>query len=231
MSYLNTMRSRLQATGGSAGDATIHTSIIATNSSFTDSLGYTKAILDGVEIDTVIQSGNLPDTRVVLLRPQSTATLGQYIDFDNAKWLVTDFAPHDVFPKMAVQRCNEILRWRDVGGNIIEYPCVLNANSTMYRFGVIHDRYMSIVNNEYHVFVKNTGDTNTIIESFRFVFGSKAFVVSAVDDVTATINGVGIIRFHIKADLKRRETDDFVLKIADNSQILPPENGGGDNPW
>ena len=72
----------------------------------------------------VINEDNDFDKKKVYLLPNNFVQCGDYLYFDDYWWIVGEFNPNLESPVGKVDKCNQMLKWKDENG-IHEYPCTL----------------------------------------------------------------------------------------------------------
>lgn len=153
MSYFDVYKSRLKAYGNSSDEVTINTSKYIVNKSFDDSLFSTVISIDGVNIDVIVNQGNVSDEKTVLLRPDKVVNKGAIAIIEGLNYLIIDFDTNKVYPIAKAKLCNSTFpiktnktlvqktdqngnpvydRFGDpvyieVGGELVNEPCIVET--------------------------------------------------------------------------------------------------------
>ncbi len=144
---------------------------------------------------------------------------GNYVDMDNQKWLITDFI-NDVIPKAHIQLCNNVLKFIDDAGAIVEYPAFVQ-NKSLYTTGVDGGRIISIPDSKITVGVAFNEDTSKLARDKRFLFGRNgkyfAYKLTLID--IATIPGLALL---VMEEDAIQPEDNLELGIADYNRKVDP---------
>jgi hypothetical protein len=232
MTYFDDYKKRVQAGGQNIEDSVTKSSISLVNSTFADSPSYGTVTLNGVNKEARINISDDSKELSLLYRPLTLSNVGDFIIFNGVNWLVFSVKNHEVYPKAVAQRCNESLKWKDSTGTIKEYKAVIASGGTSFGIDDADRIEMNTLEGELRAYVQYNSFTKTIVATQRFIIGSQVYQIKGMDDVTDVINGSGLIRFSLRLTTKS-PLDDFVNKVADNSQVIKPNTGGsgGSQPW
>lgn len=226
-------RNRLTRNGNNIGDLYENNTKAFINSTFASSPTF--RVLDVVstefpditQIDArVVNVERLGSLREIIFRPNQGLNVGTYVKFDGETWLIFDkWGSIQTKLSVLVQRCNRVLKWRDKDGNLQTIDCIASASllgskGNQAKMDIEYNQYdVRLPTGQLFVFVEANDLTRTIKMNQRFIFGNNAYEVFGIDDVTnVNKNGYGIIQFTVKATTKR-DGDDFINYIADNSSI------------
>ena len=197
------------------------------NANFKASPTYRLMKVSGTEyghIDTiearVIEVERLGSLREVLFKPRSEGlNVGAYVEFDGDTWLVIDQFGSN---KVLVQRCNRPLKWRSKNGEIVEQDAIasatdLGSKSKQSKDELEWNKYdVRLPLGQLFIFTELTDATKEIKLNHRFIFGSKVYEVTGIDDTTTVSrDGYGVVQFTVKIDIIRNG-DDFENQIAEN---------------
>lgn len=232
MSYFDDYKKRLQIDGGSVAGALSQSSINLINSSFEDSPYYFIIKVNNIDVGARVLQTKQSNAREVLFKPGVVYSKGDYVAYDNATWLMVEFNTDGIYPKAAIQRCNESLKWQVVSGNTIttkEYKCFVTTSTTAYPFDLYYQKnpvQMILPTGEVNAFIQLNADTLTITEQQRFIIGGKAFEVVGIDNISDVFNGIGLLKVWMRMDIQV-SADDKTNKIAaDKNKTQTPSNGG-----
>lgn len=225
MAYIDDYKARLQAYGNTHSEVKDNTTADLINKTFVNSHEYKVVSIGGANVDTRVKPGKDYKNKSLLFRPNAVAHIGELITFDSESWLVFDFTFNEkVFPKADIQLCNEIIRWKDRDGSLVEYDCVAAA-SRYIKYDIRANRYdVELLQGGMFVYVSLNEDTRNIKPSQRFIIGGSVYEISGIDDLTFVNRGKGLIQFTTKLSTIQTN-DDFVNKIADNSTLYLSETG------
>lgn len=169
----------------------IDNTMVFINENFTDSPFFHPILLNGMEIDAIVNDESSPNEKTILLRPNDKIDKGEVIEFSNHYWLVMEFNQDEVYPTLKVRLCNQRLRNIENGSEI---PVVAVGKRTDFDED---EDYLIVTTNEITVFAsfqlaKNIELTDT------FTMNGKAYEVIGIDDVTEVYNNKGIIKFTVE---------------------------------
>lgn len=235
-------RRRLERNGNDLGEAYSNNTIAFIEATFHASPTFrllgVKSIErpDIIEMDArVVEVERMGTLREVLFRPTSESlNVGTYVTFDNDTWLIFDKFGQN---KVLVEQCNRTLKWLDKNGVVIELDCIssamdLGSKAKQSRNEIEWNKYdVRLPLGQLFVFVELRAETKQIKLNQRFIFGSRVYEVTGIDDTTTVSrDGYGILQLTVKVTTIR-DTDDFVNRIAENihdgtSTVVPIE---GDN--
>lgn len=250
--YLDKYKKRLSVNGKDIGDAYTKNTNYFIESTFTHSPTFKVIGVKSVEypnikqIDArIIEVERLGTLREILFRPSSGGlNVGTYVTFDNHTWLIFDKYNNN---KVTAEICNRKLRWRNRDGEIISIDCVassmdLGSKAKQSKNELEWNSYdVTLPLGQLFVFVELSDIVKDITLNQRFIFGSKVYEVTGIDDTTMVRevgdNSYGILQLTVKVTTKMEE-DDFPNKIAYNeykdvSKTIPKEgeNGKGGKIW
>lgn len=225
-SYLDNYIQRSQAYGngfsGTIGSST--TQII--NDKFKDSPFYASVPINGTNTDVriVTEDDKLADVKVLLFRPNTVVNRGSIATINGYKWMLVDYFDNAIFPKSTINRCNELVKWKDKNNITYQYDCVVKIVSDR-SVSMKTDKIFDIPFNKFIVYVPYNNDTKTIQMSQRFLLKQSAYKVIGKDDNSKVFNGNGYIELIMELT-ESNPADDFVNQIADNSIIYGGSSTG-----
>lgn len=215
--------------GNSESDAIVNSTFELANKEFSNSPTFNVVKVNGIETDSRILDGKTGSIKKMLLRPRSIVNVGDYVHYNSMFWLVFDFNGKEISPKATIQACNEVMKWKDVNGNIIEYPTLATATRNT-KFDITSDRMqVEMLQAGIYAYLPYNEITREIRTSQRFIFGDRVYEISGTDDLTMLDNNrVGLIQFSCKITTIN-DKDDFVSRIADNDAIYLSDYGIKEN--
>jgi hypothetical protein len=240
MGFSDKFKDRMSRNGEDLGEAYTNNTIAFIESTFSASptfrvLGVKSTEKPHVtEMDArVVEVERMGSLRELLFRPTSEGLdVGTYVTFDNDTYLIFDRFGNN---KVLVERCNDSIKWVDKNGNLIELECIASASdlgskAKQSRNEIEWNKFdVRLPAGQLFIFLELNDSTRSIALNQRFIFGSKAYEVVGLDDVT-TVNthGFGIIQLVVKVTTIRNE-DDFINRIAYNtyedSNVITPTEG------
>ena len=143
--------------------------------------------------------------------------MGTRYRFDGSIWITnnTDNIKYTTKSNI-VTRCNNVLKYIDENGNIIEEPCVIDY-ATKYS-NVYYNNILNIPQSTAVVTVQNNENTRRILINDRFIFDSQVYKIKSKNDFlresTFEKNSAALIKFEVNLDVTAPD-DDFDLMIAD----------------
>jgi hypothetical protein len=228
MSFFDDYQKRMQATGTNEADAYEKATANIIEGRFKNSPSYKLAKINGIDTDIRFISGRDYKNATMHLRPNTTTNVGDMITIGAETWMVFDFINRETFPQADIQLCNEVIRWKDRDASIREYKTVAAA-SRYIKYDIRQNRYdVELLQGGMFIYVVQDAITSTIRASQRFIFGKQVYEISGIDDLTFVNKGVGLLQFTTRLSTIKN-ADDFVNKIADNSDLYLGESGGTGN--
>lgn len=211
--------------GSKESDAILNSTFELVNREFSNSPTFNVVKVNGIETDARILDGKTGLIKSMLLRPKALVNVGDYVEYNSMLWLVFDFNGETISPKATLQACNEIMKWKDVNGNIVQYPTLATATRNT-KFDITSDKMqVEMLQAGIYAYLPYNEVTKEIRTSQRFIFGDRVYEISGTDDLTMLdVNRVGIIQFSCKITTIS-DKDDFVARIADNDAIYLSDYG------
>jgi hypothetical protein len=225
LSYFDDYKDRLVSKGTTIGEAYGNATIDLINQMFTNSPLYKIVPIDSVDTEVRVLADKNSSIKTLIFRPRTKFDKGSIVTLESLKWLMTDFDNNDIYPKAAIAKCNDTLKWKPSDGVIREHPCVISGFSSSFSFGFAEDKQMKLPTGELHIFVNYNTETLGLKLGTRLIFGSKIYKLAAIDDLTDVLNGKGVLKLYIKMDIIS-EKDNFSTGIAENGMVNNSKQGG-----
>lgn len=216
MGYIDDYKLRLESYGASIEDAQRKQTIDIINNSFQDSPFYKKLYINNALTECRIIDTDKSFVKKLLFLPGIIKNIGEMVLINDNSWLIADSQNNDMFSRALIQLCNEKLKWKDKNNITQDYSCIVTKSNLM-KFDTDETKYINILEGSFFIYVTNDENTINIEPNTRIILGSQAYQIVGMNDVT----NKGIIEFSVRIDTKR-DSDDFINKIADN-------NGNGSN--
>jgi hypothetical protein len=229
--HINKYKRRLSRNGDNVGEVYANNTIAFIEATFSASPTFRVLEVFSAEfpeikqIDArVVEVERMGTLRQVLFRPNQGLNIGTYVKFDNETWLVFDKwgSTESTKIKVMVEKTNRTLKWKDVDGEIQDVNCIamatpLGSKSNQGKNDIEWNKFdVRLPIGQLFVYLELNEVTKTIKMNQRFIFGSIAYEVFGIDDITnVDKNGFGIIQLTIKVTTKQ-EMDDFENRIAFN---------------
>lgn len=239
--YIDKYKRRLNRNGKDLGEAYANNTIAFIESTFHASPTFRVMGVQSIEkphiteMDArVVEVERMGTLREVLFRPTSEGlNEGTYVTFDEHTWIIFDKFGQN---KVIVAQCNRQLKWRDKDGNLISIDCIassqdLGSKAKQSKNEIEWNKYdVRLPLGQLFVFVELRPETEKINLGYRFIFGSKVYEVTGIDDTTTVRevdgNTYGILQLTVKVTTIKEE-DDFSNRIAyniyDDTSIIIPE--------
>lgn len=154
---------------------------------FTTHPSYQSVKINSIDRDVHIVDDNTldkdPNKKIMLVKPDETASVGDYIEWDNYNWLVINIDNNkDVQHRCELYRCNGRLNWIDSSGKINSYWCVRQELSKASS-GTSENKYIIVPDRLNNILVQANAYTNNLRErdGTRFIFGEKSFLLHDTD--------------------------------------------------
>lgn len=187
--------------------------------------GY-EVLINGVLEQVLIQNHSNPINNSKLTKHihcdiNSIISSGSIVDWNNDKYLVLSQIENNLaYLSAKIQKCNQILKWKDSDDEIIEQYCIISKSNLM-KFNIDDNRYdVNTLDGSLFCFTPINDKTLSIVSKQRFYIGRQIYEVVGYDDVT----NEGLIQFSFVLATDNVK-DDKTNMIADNSHLT--NNGGG----
>jgi hypothetical protein len=145
--------------------------------------------------------------------------LGYMYQFDGNFWVIT-FSDTYHYPtaSASIRRCNNVLKWIDEDGLILEEPCIIDY--LINRDRIQYDD-MNLAAGDIKITAQNNSNTAKIKMNQRFIFDGQVFKIQRVNsylrEKTTVKSSAPLISFSLYKDQEAAD-DDFVNNIANTSQ-------------
>lgn len=161
-------------------------------------------------------------------RPGESVTVGDIIEYNNIRWLVTERNPLDEIYKSAIiERCNKVIRWQNpVTYEIVERWCLCTKPTA----NIDEGKVLSTSSREFQVKLPFDEETSLIDLGKRFMLEKingkpRTYSVTCVDSLTSRFEGAekdeGLLIWNITQDEAGRENDNLVFEVCDYAD--PPQ--------
>ena len=198
-------QNRLNRSGATQKDRLIYNAQRVIEDQFTNSPSYHSVTVNGITQDVqIIKDSN---KKRLLCKPGDTIGMGNLVVWDSVNWLCVDTDTDGLYQRGVIQKCDGYLKYLDSAGELVEVPCVINDRILM---NVEENRYYLLPENQLWVIVGDDDESSAISVDQRFLLGSNAYKVVAVDNITRP----GIITFKMHTD-SITQNDNKNLGIAD----------------
>ena len=165
--------------------------------------------------------------KLLFKSPAEAPTLGQFFQFDNNYWIVSNIENiKNIASTCVVRRCNNLLRWKDFGtGLVYSQPCVLDYTVKETRDYSTGGSSLVQPSGFLEIFTQFNIRSNKVRPNRRFLFGNAdnwlAYKImgGGVNNYnnlfTSDMNSVGLLRLSLLANQVNDDTDDLTNGIAD----------------
>lgn len=165
--------------------------------------------------------------KLLFKSPAEAATLGQYFQFDNNYWIVSNIENiKNLASTCVIRRCNNLLRWKDFDtGLVYSQPCVIDYTIKETRDYSTGGASLVQPSGFMEIFSQFNIRSNKIRPSRRFIFGNQnnwnAYKImgGGINNYnnlfTSDMNSVGLLRLSLLANQLNSDTDDLVNGVAD----------------
>lgn len=222
MSWLDKHRDRLEAYGNTISKEQENNTVNFVNSTFEDYPSFERVLINEETYDVRVlttkeyQTTSEYNINKLMFRPYTLINRGEYVRRDNDEiWLIAFYQNDKIFPNAHVRLCNNSLKFE----NGREHLCVID-NKLRNLQEVDQNKYQVLPSGTLAVTVQANEDTLQIEELQRFVINGKAWEVQVIDDVTNTINGIGVVQFIIKK-VPRKESE---IPVEEEEEEIPNED-------
>lgn len=181
------------------------------NNTFHESPNYADVFLNGVKYDARIVIESDETQKKILFRPNTKIYKGDVIEVKDKHYLVNNTYDNEIYPTAYVDFCNEWLRWTDVNGILITYPCVVKGKT----YDLNNDKFVVISESTITISVPYNENTKNIPILQRFILNGKPYKIEGIDALSDVAFGKGIIHMQGVQALTEAE-DDLVDDVADN---------------
>lgn len=192
------------------------------NDNFAQSPFYQIVLVDGEEIEAIINDEKTTEEKTLLLRPNTDMEKGQIVEFNNHLWLIMDFNNDEIYPTLKLRLCNQRLT------NIVSLaviPVVALGKRTDFDED---EEYLIVTTNEISVYASYQQAKNFELQD-RFTMNLREYEIIGIDDVTEVYEGKGIVKF----TMERTDTPAPPMEEAptETPTETPPTDEGGWTNW
>lgn len=245
MNYLDKYSRRIGRKGKNVGEGFHNSTLDFIDSTFHQSPTYRVLEVVGsefpdiTEIDArILQIERMGNLREILFRPRQGLNIGAYVKFDGDIWLAFDkYGSSDSANlKLLVQKCNRVLKWKNLDETITSFDCVASASplgskSNQGKSDIEWNKFdVRLPIGQLFVFVESNDKTKNIRMNQRFIIGDNVYEVFGIDSTTLVDkNSFGVIQLTVKVTTKHN-SDDFINGVAFNRYEdfkEPPIDEGG----
>lgn len=214
MGDFDSYKKRLSISGNSDSNAIFNSTQQAIVDLFDKSPYYSNILIGSQNVDVRILNGETDSKRTLTLKPNTVVNFGDYTTFYDRTWMVTSVYTHPLYPKLEVDWCTSVLKWKDKNGNVLSYSCTFRAATK--RVSESNGQYFLESNIPMYLLVQINSDTIQIQKGLRFISNGQAFQVAGIDSNTYNYSGHGMYMFGVEYQTLT-DGDDLVNSIADNT--------------
>lgn len=142
--------------------------------------------------------------------------MGKRFRFDDSIWIATNTDDYKYTTKSCVvRRCNNVLKYINNNGDIVEEPCVIEY--ALKYSNVYFNDAVQIPQATISIITQNNNNSNSILINDRFIFGKQVYKIKSIEDFlrNTTYDTVGSPTITFTANLDSTAADDdFELGIA-----------------
>lgn len=194
-----------------------------------NSLSSHNVLINGLgQVVTILNQKEDMATKRICALPGDTLIHGGLVDFADSKWLITEIDANDeVYASGLMRRCNYLLKWLDIDGNIIEKWCVVE-DGTKYLIGEKIRDVMAIGDARIAITIGKDADTVSLGRGRRFLVDDMdsndvlAYQITKPNKLFNIYDGGGVFRF-ILNEVNMTDDDNVELRIADYYNWKPYE--------
>lgn len=109
MSYLDTYRKRLKASGSNPTDGIIHASKQTVKNNFSNSLFSELVLIDDIKHEVIITQEKNNEDKKILLKPDTRINIGSVVEIKGLSYLTMDFLGdgiNEIYPTATLKLCN-----------------------------------------------------------------------------------------------------------------------------
>lgn len=187
---------------------------------FSTSPYYQTVLINGVEIEAIINDETETDEKTLLLRPNQISEKGQIVEFSDSKWLIMDFNKDEIYPTLKLRLCNQLLKSVENGSEI---PVVALGKRTDFDED---EEYLIVTTNEISVYASYQ-QAKTFELQDRFTMNLREYEIIGIDDVTEVYEGKGIVKY----TMERTDTPAPPIEGETPTDETTPTDEGGWGSW
>ena len=211
---------RIYARGGSKREASRNLAKARFHKMMPESLSFKTVLIDGVEQNVSIIDTTELNKKKIFSMPGETITHGGLVDWEEEKWLITEYNAHnELYDEGRIQQCNQLLQWKDDEGNLKQQWCIVE-DGTKYLIGERTEETMAIGDSRMALTIAKNEDTQKFKVGMRFIIGDPevdeltAFEITKVNSLFNVFSGKGVYRY-ILGQAQITHNDDTENQIAD----------------
>ena len=191
---------------------------------YKSTLSHKCVCIDGIEHNVLIlsmntNSGTTNEKKIVMM-PNDCLHIGQYVTWNNDKWLVTDINDDkEISYTGKIEKCNAVLKFQNTNNEIVSYQVVKKESTGS---NTKTSNYVEIISGNYELYVPFNKDTAKISINKRFILWNQGNVpeVYKLIRLTPVLEHVdpiktGYLIFTMERDVYNPNTDNAELMIAD----------------
>lgn len=197
------------------------------------------SLRNGVSQKFIITTTDKVSMMDIIAFPNEELYIGDMIDALGEKWIVTEmYATDFIQAKGKMLQCNQLFKWQNFGGDVLEYWGVLDSG--VYSTSEKSTDMMIISDQQFKVYLPYNDDTKKIYEGKRFatevIYNNNGeqelacYRVTAVDSQSESYGGGKILMLKLRSDTFKRGIDNIELGVCDYvdpSVTLPTTSKGG----
>ncbi len=190
------------------------------NRDFSKTLDCYNVMINGKSQDLTILKTTSLVIKKIKSRPSETFNLGDIVEWQNAFWLVTDIDNNDdVVTYGKITRCNYLLKWQDLQGNIVERH-IISSNASTYNSGESENKTLTLGTDQLMLLIPCDDETIKLRRGKRFFIDNNtenpmAYELTRPDTTTYFRNGHGYISCIVTESQVNTTTDRPDLMICD----------------
>lgn len=123
--------------------------------------------------------------------------------------------------KAEIQKCNEMLKWRDPEGVVWETPCIVEDKTSVYSDGLSKTKYLSVGTDQVSILVQSNSMTDRLPVDKRFIFSHDSNNIYKTNRKDNILNR-GLTLFVAKKSMYDEFTDDLEANLAGFNTSNPP---------
>lgn len=228
MTYLNTLRDYMHASGYTLRDRNINILKRSILSLAPDNPAYKPVIVNNNTQYVVVNSKDDYLVKELVCLPDERIPFGSLVMFSNMTWLnVKTDVDDEIYSKCEIHLCNCKLRWKDKYGTLFEYDGVAE-DATKYSEGVESNQYMRIAEFQIKVKVRLDEISANLKRDMRFIIDADKYIstilsannrpfvfrVTRRNIITGTFADEGYVEITLVQDQWIEGKDDPVNMIA-----------------
>lgn len=199
---------------------------------------YQKVIMNGEEEELLVTRTEVPEKFKITAFPDKDIVPGDYVELWDEIFIITQTRVQNTLNKTGyMMLCNNLFRWQDFDGSIIEKWGVLDSG--VYSTTIRGEKDLKYLNKQYKIIFPLDEDTEKLFIDKRLAvdtmydrFGKQILNVYQITGFDSTSESFGkgghILYLNIRSDEYNSNTDNIELRICDYKTISEdtenPEN-------